>query len=356
VSEEQDDASKTEEPSSKRLADARSKGQVVKSQDLGHFAMLSAGAGVVLLLGPSMMNDMAVALRRFLEMPHLIRLDDPTWTLVFTQVIGDVALIVMLPFLIMLIAAVAAPLLQIGWLVSSESIKPTLDKISPVKGFGRLFSARSAIEVGKGLLKIVIVGAVAIMLLWPEMSRVDTYVTAELGETLHSLYTLTKRLLFGVLPIILLVAILDYFYQRYAFMKQMRMSKQELKDEFKNQEGDPQIKSRLKSLRNQRARKRMMMAVPTATVVVTNPTHYAVALKYDQGMSAPMVVAKGADLVAKRIRDLARENFVPIVENPPLARALFATAELDAEIPYEHYRAVAEVIGYVMRLKRQAVH
>lgn len=356
MSEEQDDASKTEEPSGKRLADARKKGQVVKSQDIGHFIVLGTGALVVLGLGPWMMTDLTRVLRRFLESPHLVRLDDPNWTAVFASLLGDVAAVLFLPFLFMVIAAVAGPLMQVGLLYSTETLHPKLNKISPLSGFKRLFSRRSLMETAKGIVKISIVGSVAVILLWPEMSHVDSYVSAELGETLLSLYTLTKKLLFGVLPIILILGILDYFYQRFEFMKSMRMSKQELKDEFKNQEGDPQIKSRLRSLRNQRARKRMMANVPTATVVVTNPTHYAVALKYDQGMSAPIVVAKGADLVAKRIRDLARDNFVPIVENPPLARTLFASAELDEEIPYEHYRAVAEVIGYVMRLKRQAVH
>lgn len=356
MADEQDDASKTEEPTGKKLADARKKGNVIKSMDIGHFIMLGVGGLVVLMLGPSMMTDLTFLLRRFLEAPHLLHFDDPSWSRVFVGLLLDLALVLFLPFLFMVIAAVAGPVLQVGFLYSTESITPKLDKISPLAGFKRMFSQRQLVEFGKGLLKLVIVGAVAVMMLWPEIERVDSYVSAELGDTLLSLYTLTKKLLFAILPIVLMVGALDYFYQRHAFMKQMRMTKQEVKDEFKNAEGDPQIKSRLRSLRVQRARKRMMAAVPTASVVVTNPTHYAVALKYDQGMSAPMVVAKGVDLVAKRIRDLAQENFVPIVENPPLARALFATAELDEEIPYEQYRAVAEVIGYVMRLKRQAVH
>jgi flagellar biosynthetic protein FlhB len=188
----------------------------------------------------------------------------------------------------------------------------------------------------------------------PELKQVDNYVSADVGTLLHALFLITLKLFAAVVGVLIVIAVADYLYQRYAFLKRNRMTKQEVKDEFKQMEGDPLIKGRLRQIRMEKARRRMMAAVPTATVVVTNPTHFACALKYDRTMPAPVLVAKGMDLVAERIRDIARKNFIPVVENPPLARTLFAAVEIDEEIPPEHYKAVAEVIGYVMRLRKRA--
>jgi len=185
---------------------------------------------------------------------------------------------------------------------------------------------------------------------------IDNFITEDLSMLLPALLSLTVKLLSGVILVLVALASADYLYQRYEFMKQMRMSKQEVKDEYKQQEGDPTIKNKVRQIRQARARARMMQAVPTATVVVTNPTHFAVALKYEQGMNAPLLVAKGVELLALRIIEEARRNFIPVVENPPLARTLYADVELDGEIPRDHYKAVAEVIGYVTRLKKNAIH
>jgi flagellar biosynthetic protein FlhB len=258
--------------------------------------------------------------------------------------------------MIMLVLASAAPgLLQHGWMWTTQPLKPSFDRISPLRGIGRLFSMRSVTELVKGLIKIAIVGLVAASILTPIFGILEQYVTADLVQLLPSMLALTVKLLSGVLVVLMALAVGDYFYQRYEMMKSLRMSKQELKDEFKQQEGDPTVKRRLRQIRQTRARTRMMQAVPTATVVVTNPTHYAVALKYEPGMNAPVLVAKGVELLALRIIDAARKNFLPVVENPPLARTLYATVEVDDEIPHEHYKAVAEVIGFVMRLRKRAI-
>jgi flagellar biosynthetic protein FlhB len=223
-------------------------------------------------------------------------------------------------------------------------------------GLGRLFSKRNVVELFKGLAKMSLVGAVAAVLMTPGFHWIENLVTADINMLMPALLLLVVKLLGGVIAVLCVLAAADFYYQKYEFIKSLKMTKQEVKDEFKQMEGDPDIKNAVRKIRKKRAQERMMAAVPTATVVVTNPTHYACALKYDQTMNAPVLVAKGVELVALRIIDKARENFIPVVENPPLARTLYATVEVDDEIPREHYKAVAEVIGFVMRLKKRAVH
>jgi len=261
--------------------------------------------------------------------------------------------VVLLPvFLFLVTAALLAGIVQNGLIFSTEQLKPKFEKISPLKGAKRLFSSRSLTEFVKGILKLAVVGAVAATLMIPEFSRIEQIPTQSLWDTLGLLYTLAVKLLVGVLAVLTIIAGLDLLYQRLMHTKQMRMSRQEIRDELKQTEGDPMVRGRLRQIRRERAQKRMMAAVPEATVVVTNPTHFSVALKYElDDMAAPMVVAKGADHIAFRIREIARENDVPIVENPPLARVLYDGVEIGEEIPEEHYRAVAEVIGYVLKLK-----
>jgi flagellar biosynthetic protein FlhB len=211
-------------------------------------------------------------------------------------------------------------------------------------------------EFVKGSAKIAIVGAMAYYLLRPEFDGLERFFGFDMVALLAVLKTLTIRLIAGVLAVLAAVAALDVFYQRMSRLRRLRMSREELRDEYKESEGDPLVKGRLRQLRMERARRRMMQEVPKADVVITNPTHFAVALRYDQtAMGAPKLVAKGADLVARRIRELAEEHKVPIVSNPPLARALYAGVEIDQEVPPEHYKAVAEIIGYVMRLRRGAL-
>jgi flagellar biosynthesis protein FlhB len=287
-------------------------------------------------------------------MPHAVPADFEHLRLTLMRTMGELALACLFPLILLIAAAIGASLFQHGFLFSAEQIKPKLEKISPLQGFKRLFSMRSLAEFVKGIAKLAIVGAVCAMLLWPVQRDVANIATLEMVQLLDLLRSLAVRLLVGVLAVMTVIAGLDFLYQKFEHLKRLRMSRQELKDEFRQSEGDPLIKARLRQIRMERSRRRMMAAVPEADVVVTNPTHFAVALKYDpENMLAPRLTAKGTDSLAQRIRAVAEANEVPVVENPPLARGLYATVELDEEIPAEHYKAVAEIIGYIMKLKRR---
>ena len=348
----QDDAQKTEEPSQKRLQEAREKGQVAKSQEVGHWFMILAFTVMVGYLAPGVGRGLTDALYGFVARPHATPLDAGGLDRVLGDTLGALGAALLLPALIALAAAVTASLIQTGPVFSAEPIKPKLEKISPAKGAKRLFSARSLAEFVKGIAKLAIVAAVVALLLWPERRLVADLVRFEMPQFLALLQSLAFRVLIGVLAVMTVIAGLDLLFQKHQHRKQLRMSKQELKDEHKQTEGDPMVKARLRQIRMERARQRMMAAVPEADVVITNPTHFAVALAYDAGaLGAPRVTAKGVESLALRIRELAAESAVPVVENPPLARALHAGVELGEEIPPEHYKAVAEVISYVWRLK-----
>jgi flagellar biosynthetic protein FlhB len=351
---EEDDASKTEEPSAKKLQDARDQGNVIQSKDVVNFAMLGASALVLTSFGAMMSNKVTLIARAFLERSWDIRVDDVNFTMIIGELVLSLAVALLVPMGILAVVAFSAFYLQFGLLFATKSIEPKLDKIDPIKGFGRLFSMRNLVEFLKGIAKIIVVGAASVFLLWPEMHSIDRFVLTDVGDMLSELNKLALSVIFLVVAIVGVIAGADYLYQRFAFMKQMRMSKHDLKEEFKNQEGDPHVKARLRQIRMEKAKQRMMAQVPEATVVVTNPTHYAVALKYDDGMPAPKVVAKGVDAVALRIREVANENSVPIVENPPLARTLYALVDLDKEIPPDTYKAVAELISFVMRRNQRS--
>lgn len=354
MAEDRDESQKSEEPTQKRRDDARKRGQVVSSREIHHWFIILAAAIAAFGIAPPMMRAIGQRLAPFIEAPHALRFDGGAGVAAWAGALAlDIGLAVAPAIAILLAAAVAAGLLQAGPLLAAETIKPKLEKISPLRGLKRLFSSRSLVEFAKGLAKISIVAVAAWAILQPEFHRIERFASYEPAALSAALQGLTVRLLATVVAIMTVVAALDYGYQKFKHLQQLRMSRQELKDEYKESEGDPVVKSRLRQLRMERARRRMMQAVPKADVVITNPTHFAVALQYEADrMSAPKVVAKGADLVARRIREIAAEHKVPIVENPPLARALYAAVELDAEVPPEHYKAVAEVIGYVMKLRR----
>jgi flagellar biosynthetic protein FlhB len=235
---------------------------------------------------------------------------------------------------------------------SGESLKPKFSKLSPLAGAKRIFGKQAAANFAKGLFKVIALGAVMAMVLWPDRFRLDAMVRSDPATIIGTTTELTRHLLTATVAMLALVAIGDFFFQYRQWFEKQKMSLQEMKEEFKQSEGDPHIKGRIRQLRHARMKKRMMAAVPNASVIITNPTHFSVALQYDRGMAAPICVAKGVDAVAFKIREVAREHDIPIVENVPLARALYATVEIDDEIPVEHYHAVAEIIGYVMGLKR----
>jgi flagellar biosynthetic protein FlhB len=256
------------------------------------------------------------------------------------------------PILMLALAAIAGNMIQHRLVWSGEQLKPKFSKISPMSGFQRLFGKQAAANFAKGLFKLIALGTVMTMILWPERHRVESLISADPATLLGLSSSMTVHLMGTVVAILALVAIADYLFQYRQWHQRLKMSLQEMKEEFKQSEGDPHIKGKIRQLRQQRMKKRMMTAVPKASVVITNPTHYSVALSYERGMAAPVCVAKGADLIALKIREIARAHDVPIVENVPLARSLYATVEIDDEIPVEHYHAVAEVIGYVMRLRQ----
>ena len=346
--------SKTEDPSQKKLQDAREKGDVAKSQEVVTWFMLLGSAAIFAMMAPGTAAHLATTLKVLIENADRIDLSGAGFGAFFNNLALTLVGTVMIPLVVLSACAILANLIQHQPLLSTQPITPKLSKISPMAGAKRLFSMESLVNFGKGLLKISVVGAVVVMVVWPERDRLDTMMTADPLIILADFQELGVKIFLAVLMVVTAIAGADYFYVRQKWWKKQMMTLQETRDEYKQQEGDPHIKGKLRQLRQEKSRQRMMQAVPDATVVITNPTHFAVALKYDKGMKAPQVVAKGADTVAFRIRELAKEHDVPIVENPPLARALFASVEINGVVPTEHFKAVAEVIGFVMRLKRGA--
>jgi flagellar biosynthetic protein FlhB len=356
VAEETEDAQKTEEPTPRRLEEARRKGQVASSREVNHWFIILAGAISFMTLAPGMTKGVVHALSRFATEPDLVATGRAGIGAALESMLGQVLLAVLPIIGLLVVAAILAGVVQSGLVFSAERIKPELSKISLAKGVKRLFSLKSIAEFVKSVLKLIIVGGVVTMLFIPIFDDLTSVTTMSTIDAMGLLQSLAVRLFIGVLAVMSVIAVIDFLYQRFEHMKSLRMSRQEIKDELKQTEGDPQVRARLRQIRTERARRRMMAAVPDADVVITNPTHFAVALKYDpREMAAPRVVAKGADMIAERIRELARENDVPLVENPPLARALFSSVELEDEIPAEHYKAVAEIISYVFRLKGRAM-
>jgi flagellar biosynthetic protein FlhB len=257
-----------------------------------------------------------------------------------------------IPFLLLALAAIAGNMVQHRLVWSAEALKPKLSKISPAAGLKRLFSKQALANFAKGLAKLALLGAVMVALLWPERHRLESLVAIDPVAILPLTKSLSLGILGAVVAILAIIAAADFLFQYRVWFERQKMSLRELKDEFKQTEGDPAAKGRIRQIRLARMKKRMMAAVPKASVVITNPTHYAIALQYERGMNAPLCLAKGVDAVALKIKEVAGKHSIPIVENAPLARALHATVEVDQEIPPEHYKAVAEVIGYVMRLRR----
>lgn len=351
----EDQDSRTEEATSKRLEKAVEDGEVLQSQEVKTAAQILGITVAVWLLLPFLLPKIATYLSRFLGNADQLRiLTDRDFMNIIAGTVFNIGLYVGIIMAVLLAFALAASIGQIGFNITTKKLVPDIERISPMAGLKRIFSSHSLMELAKNLAKLAIVGTLAYLLLVPKAKTLDLLVTMELRPTLDYLHSTLLTLLMFVVALVASIGIVDWIFQRYQYLKKMRMTKQEVKDEYKQNEGDPMIRSRLRAIRMARARQRMMAAVPGADVVVTNPTHYACALKYDaEKMNAPVLVAKGQDLVAARIRDVARDHDVPIVENPPLARALHASLEIDDEIHPDHYKAVAEVISYVMRLKEK---
>ena len=349
-----DKDSKTEDPTAKKKGKARTDGDVPQSQEIKSFAMLLAGLMVMSTLAPSIARDLADLLKVFLAQPHTIILGNEGLRVLVVEVALSVATILAFPMAIFMFAAIISGLAVNGFLWTPKKLRPKLSSLSPIQGAKRFFSSQTLVEALKGILKMIVVAVMVAFLVIPMFRHPDQLVDRDLMLTLGEIHWLIVLVLTLVVLVMSIIALADLTYQRWHHNEKLKMTKQEVKDEHKEQEGDPKIKSRIRALRMERHRQRMMAAVPSASVVITNPTHYAIALSYDMDdMHAPVLVAKGVDYLARRIRQIAEDNDVPLVENPPLARALYASVEVDQEIPPEHYKAVAEIIGYVMQVNGQ---
>jgi flagellar biosynthesis protein FlhB len=349
---ENDSADKTEDPTQKRLDDAHDRGDVVKSQEINTWFVIAGGTLVLSTFSGSIGGGILMPLRNVIANSWMIHADG-AGLIALTQTLGFAVLAALgVPFLMLALAAIAGNMVQHRLVWSAESLKPKFSKISPGAGAKRIFGKQAAANFGKGLFKVIALGVVMTAILWPERHRLEAMVRFDPAAIMGVTTGLTVHLMGAVVAMLAVVAIADYLFQYRQWFERQKMSLQEMKEEFKQSEGDPHVKGRIRQLRQARMKKRMMAAVPKASVIITNPTHYAVALSYERGMSAPVCVAKGVDTLAFKIREIAEAYDIPIVENVALARALHANVEIDDEIPVEHYHAVAEIIGYVMGLKR----
>jgi flagellar biosynthetic protein FlhB len=351
---EGDDAtSKTEEPTPRRLEEARQRGDVAKSADFAQAAALAGTLSVLAITGTWMARNLVANLRPFLEHPDAFPLEGAGGANVARYAVLAAAPILVVVMAATALSGAAGNLIQTGLLFTTDKLQPKLDKISPMAGFQRLFGVDGLMHFLRAVLKIGLTGAVAWFVLRPHMHELAGLSALSPTAILPFAMTLLRPLAFAVLALLAAIGALDWLWQRQRFMDRMRMSKEELKEEFRQSEGDPHVKARQRQIRNERSRRRMMQAVPKATVVIMNPTHYAVALRYEAGETdAPECVAKGMDDLALKIREVAEEAGVPVVEDAPLARALYATVDIDETIPTEHFEAVAKVIGFVLNSSR----
>ena len=346
------DSSKTEKATPKRRRDERKRGNVAKSQDVVAVATLTVSYAMLRLLAPSFVEQTARFIEYCLGEAILAEMSFPALLQELLRQSGIlVALTVGLLALTIIVVSIAATFAQTGMLVSAEALKPKFSKINPLQGFKRLFSLRSVIETLKGILKIILLLWLVYNNLMDMLSVNHKYLYTDLAAGIEHIYDSILTMIFQIIIAFAVVAAADYLYQWWDYEQQLRMSKQEIKEEYKQTEGDPQIKGKIKERQQQMARSRMMQQVPQADVVIKNPTHFAVALRYHPDTdNAPIVLAMGQDELALRIIQVAEENQVAVVENVPLARALYANAELGREIPPEFYGAVAEILVYIFRL------
>ena len=348
---------KSEEPTGKKLSDASNKGSVAQSQEIQSWAVMLIITFLMVGAIPSIMAYVSSFNQKFIENAHDFSTSSDDVQNLFKEVVLEIGIVILPLMFSFLLVGVFVQIIQVGWNPSFEKFQIKLDKFSPAKGVKKLFGVRPLVEAGKGVVKLGIVGTVIFMLVAPMLVDVELLPAFDLMHTLERIKVIALVILAATVMIMTVIAAIDYIYQKWDHTEKLKMTKQEVKDETKQQDGDPKIKQRIAALRMERQRERMMQAIGKADVIITNPTHYAIALQYDMDtMPAPILVGKGMDSLALRIREVAEENDIPIVENPPLARALYAAVEIDEEIPAEHFHAVAEVIGYVFRLKGRLPH
>ena len=351
MAEGEDKSEKTEQPSQRKLQKAREKGDVPKSQEIPGWFVLAVGLSILVIMGPALGRDMGRVLMLFFANAHQIDLDRGAIMALAGASMMKVVGVIALTFIAILIAGVAGHYVQSGLLFTPSKIEPKLSKINPVEGLKRTFGPQGWMNFLKGVGKMTLVGGAIFIAIWPRRDALSNLPQLELIGVIQVLREAAVALIIAALIVYALIAVIDFAFQRHQHIEKNKMSRKELRDEYKETEGDPHVRAKLRQIRAERAQKRMMANVPDAAVIITNPTHYAVALKYEQGVTpAPVCVAKGVDTAALRIREIAEEHDIPIVEDPPLARALHAGAEVDETIPVEHYTAVAKIIGYVLQL------
>jgi len=350
---EESDLEKTEQPSQQRLDKAREEGQVARSRELTTFVLLLAGGAGLWLMGSAIMQKLVKVLRDGLTLDKRM-IYDPEHLLPHLHTLSFDALLALLPFLfILLLAAALSPLLLNGWLFTLQPLQPNFSKLNPLAGIGRMFSTNSLVELLKAIAKALVVGGVGAWVIWHNKDAVMLLMTQPLEAAIPQLGNLLWGCFIAIMGGLLLIAAIDVPFQLYEHNKKLMMTKEEVRQEAKESEGNPEVKGRIRKMQREMAQRRMMSEIPTADVVVTNPTHYSVALRYSEtGMRAPIVVAKGSLLTAARIREIALENGVPILEAPPLARALYKHTEIGDAIPEALYTAVAEVLAYIYKLRR----
>ena len=354
MADEPDKDSKTEEATPRKLAESRKKGDVAKSPDVAAALSLLGAASVVLMAGGWFATSIAEQLRPFIAHPHAMigGLEAGAGVEIGARAVWAIAPFLGAVMLATILGGAGGNLAQSGLIFTVEKIKPDFKKLSPMKGFQRIFGPDGIVQFIKTLLKLIAVGVICWFVLKPHVRQLETLSAMPPSMILPMARDLAVALMTATIVFLGFTAGADYLWQRYRFAERMKMTKEETKEDYKQSEGDPHVKAKLKQIRAQRGRQRMMQNVPKATVIVTNPTHYSVALRYETGDAAPVCVAKGVDALALRIREVAREHKVPIVENVPLARALYAAVDVDETIPREHFEAAARVIGFVMQRRK----
>jgi len=344
---------KTEKATSKKKEEARNKGQVASSREVSSAVVLMTSLGVFYFAGSWMFWNLSEVIARVFQNIGALRFNSIDDASVFSLEVLNRLLAILAPFLLPLaVLALAANILQVGFRFSTEAISPKFEKLNPISGMKRLVSLKSMVELAKSIMKILFIGTIAYLLVKSDMKAFPLLVHQDVGQVLVFIARVSLKICFFVCLALIILAIMDFFYQRWQFEEDLKMTKQEVKDEQKQTMGDPKVKSRIRSMQLEMARRRMMAAVPEADVIITNPTYLAIALKFNaEEMIAPRVLAKGAGHIAHRIKEIATEHQIPLVEDKPLAQALYKMTELGDYIPADLYRAVAEVLAYVYRLK-----
>lgn len=345
----EDKSQKTESPTPHRLEEAQKKGQIPLSKEFGHFCIFIAISIVFIMIFPATFSKIAMSLKTYLEFSHAIPFSEEGLISSLIDTLYQIGFYLLIPYIFLMAAALIAAGIQTKFKPVLSKITPKFENISPHKGFTKIFSQNNLIEFMKSLLKFILMGSIVGIVLYPEISKIDNILYFDIRDMILEIEENNRVLLVSMISILAGLAGLDYAHQKYENYKNLRMSHKEIKDEHKKLEGDPQIKQKLSQLRQEKLRRSIMKTVPKATVIVTNPTHYAVALLYEMGeMEAPVIIAKGVDQIALQIREIAKAHDIPLYQNPPLARELYNTIDVDNPIDPKQYAAVARIIRYVM--------